>query len=294
MAGCSSVSNIILNYYGKKVDIYRRELDILLTNYSSPTNRLKVSVYSTTYGLGHRFHVFDEHGYHIALSPLILNLDDDMVVNCDELKNQLQIVGRMTLYHKKLREPLPISKLVAATNSGVRRGAIYESNGNIEYVSRNHSGIALTPAVFMPLELFKFIVEVIPEEMLKPIDEILNCEDIMLNFVSAFLNNNVATSVSCNARTAFSMPIIAHAGLGNSLFRRSSCIYWLDKVFDHFDTALQYYDENKKMPQCKNFSPHKSVENRFISRLKEDGVIPVMRQKIGASLGGRSSYRNIY
>lgn len=242
------VSNIVLNYYGEEADTYRRELNVVLANYSTPV-RLKVGVYPTTYGLGHRFHVFDEHGYDIALSPLILNLDDDVVINCDSLKKKLQILSRMSIDHKRFHESSspPMSKLVAATSPGKLRGVAYKENGDIEYIQSK--GLALTPALLLPLELFKYFVDVIPVEMLRPIDEMLNCEDILMNFVSAFLNENNATAMSCdsNRKTASLIPTTSYDGLSktNTIFHRSNCIYWFDKVFNHFGTALLYNKQSK-------------------------------------------------
>ena len=204
------VSNIVLNYYGKEVDIY-----------------------PTQYGLGHRFHVFAEHGYAAARSPLILNLDDDVKITCKSIHKLFKKLRINAIVQK---QHLSFSNMVSLS---IERGASYHKNGDIQYLLRNGRGIALTPSCLLPLELMKFLVDVMPEEILAPIDKIKNCEDIMMNFASAFLNVNHASG---HQRLIFANVIqkLNWHGLAtnNTVFHRSSCIYWLDKVFRSFNTRL--------------------------------------------------------
>ena len=243
----------MINYYGSQLDSYRQDLGILLANYTA-ASRLKVDIYPTQFGLGHRFHVFEEHGYAAARSPLILILDDDVTTTCEgihKLVTALRSKTKVALHHHNITLKqnsnhhgqmgvLPFSSLVAMS---IERGAHYNKNGNIQYLYKKGKGVALTTSLLLPVELLKFFTSVVPESVLAPLDTNKNCEDILMNFVSAFLNNNHATE----HRLKFSkfIPELSKKGTAtglsttkNTMFHRSSCIYWLDKLFRPFDTKL--------------------------------------------------------
>jgi hypothetical protein len=235
---CDVVSNVVINYYGSEERVYRQELESSLEGHTA-ASRLRIGIFPTQYGLGHRFHVFEEHGYAIAQSPLVLILDDDVTTTCDGVRHLLTALRKKTDNRTdKLKERLPFSSLVAMS---IQRGAAYKTNGDIQYVYKKGKGIALTTSLLLPLELIRFFVHSIPEEVLKPIDDNKNCEDILMNFVSAFLNNNHAM----DNRLKYSkfIPDLVKPGTGlsltkNTMFHRSSCIYWIDKLFQSFDIKL--------------------------------------------------------
>jgi hypothetical protein len=227
---CDVVSNIVINFYGAEVGAYREELRVLLTNYSAPS-RLKVDIYPTQFGLGHRFHVFEEHGYAAAQSPLVINMDDDVMTTCPDIQ---RAVARLSNDPKQ--PAFPVSDLLALS---LVRGVRYKGNGDIQYLMKGKA-IALTISFLLPVELMKFFADVMPAEMLAVVDDVKNCEDIMMNFVSAFLNKNDASKhkieIVKNIRK------LRGHGLShkNTLFTRSCCVYWLDKIFRRFDTKLLY------------------------------------------------------
>ena len=247
----------MINYYGSQEELYRKELDILLANHSVASSP-NIDIYPTKFGLGHRFHVFEEHGYAVAQAPLILILDDDVTTTCDGIHKLVAALTSKTmdtLYqngtsningnssrnnNKQLKSKLPFSSLVAMS---IERGADYKKNGNIQYVYKKGKGIALTTSLLLPVELIKFFTSVVPESVLAPLDENKNCEDILMNYISAFLNENHATMY--HLKFSKFIPELSKKGKSsglsttkNTMFHRSSCIYWIDKLFRPFDTKL--------------------------------------------------------
>ena len=233
MITCDCIGSIKLQYYGNNVSSILEEeiMHFNVNKFSESLIKEKVHIIQTNAGLGHRFHIFGDEYKHVE--PFVLTLDDDAVVGCKKLSSHLHKIMQMESRSSVL------SRVIAIARS---REVKYCEDGTIRYVGGprlTHKSIALTMALLAPTEMLHLFTTMLPNEMFDTIDHSLNCEDILMNYFSGFLNQNVGLSYSADIATVWDS---SNHGLShkNGARSRSDCVYLYNKLFSEFGMTLQY------------------------------------------------------
>ena len=116
----------------------------------------------------------------------------------------------------------------------VRKVAVYKDC--LQYsLDRGKQGvIGLTNAAIIPRLLMEYTIKIVPEVVFRDIDLMKNCEDILLNFVSAFLNNNTGVSAFIDTAKEISPSTPLSLSKSNKRYSRAWCVHWISFIFSPF------------------------------------------------------------
>eukprot|EP00922_Rhytidocystis_sp_ex-Travisia-forbesii_P065334 GHVS01097076.1.p1 GENE.GHVS01097076.1~~GHVS01097076.1.p1 ORF type:complete len:392 (-),score=36.78 GHVS01097076.1:816-1991(-) len=209
-ANCSAVAEVVIDWWPSEP--FPEELQLLLNKFPVPAR-----VIPETKGLGERAAVW----LHVS-TEFVLNFDDDKTSDCNEIQ-QLALIGRR--YPTKMIGTRRLGRAIVWCPSNDLLGYRPIAPGSLPLPDN----IMLHSASLIPVSALKAYFAKTPQAFIQLINQQRNCEDILLAFVMASMNEDgvmgVATSIPSHpvekgARSGLSRKMNKQLWLG----LRSSCL----------------------------------------------------------------------